>query len=107
MRYAARAGIHTYKHKIDVTSGPDIDELSDKGRKERNKDKMAKQEITREASHAGSWYTASRSQLNSQLEGWLAAVKTPIQCIGPESEGEKLDELPEPGARMIIAPYVC
>ncbi|GAM87227.1 hypothetical protein ANO11243_052490 [Dothideomycetidae sp. 11243] len=42
----------------------------------------------RQASHAGSWYTASRSQLSSELDGWLADVKTPVQ-----------------GARIIIAPH--
>lgn len=29
---------------------------------------------TRQASHAGSWYTSSKTQLNSSLDGWLQAV---------------------------------
>nr|POE77517.1 protein memo1 [Quercus suber] len=67
---------------------------------------MSKHQVVREASHAGSWYSASGSQLDSQLQGWLAAVKAPVQCIGPESNGQTLSELPGPGARLIIAPYV-
>ncbi|KAF2771053.1 UPF0103-domain-containing protein [Teratosphaeria nubilosa] len=65
---------------------------------------MAKQ-VVRHPSHAGSWYTSNGSQLNSQLEGWLGAVKTPLTCIGPRSEGESLGALPVPGARVIIAPH--
>ncbi|KAK4508627.1 hypothetical protein PRZ48_002366 [Zasmidium cellare] len=64
----------------------------------------ATKEILREATHAGSWYTDSKPQLSSQLDGWLDAVQPPIQCIGPESEGETVGELPVPGARVIIAP---
>ncbi|ROL49688.1 Protein MEMO1 [Anabarilius grahami] len=45
--------------------------------------------VCREASHAGSWYTASGSQLNAQLEGWLSQAQS---TAGP--------------ARAIIAPYV-
>jgi MEMO1 family protein len=60
--------------------------------------------LIREASHAGSWYTSSGSQLSSQLDGWLNAVKQPIKCIGPNSEGQNVDTLPVPGARVIIAP---
>lgn len=67
---------------------------------------MAGKDIVRDASHAGSWYTASPIQLSSQLEAWLAAVKTPISCIGPASEGQTVPDVPVPGARMIIAPYV-
>ena len=67
---------------------------------------MASRQTIREASHAGSWYSASKSQLNSQLDGWLAALKTPVSCIGPQSEGQTISELPVAGARMIIAPYV-
>ena len=67
---------------------------------------MAEKQVIREASHAGSWYTSSASQLSSQLEGWLAAVKPPVKCIGPQSEGQMFPGLPVPGARMIIAPYV-
>ena len=68
---------------------------------------MSNQPVVREASHAGSWYTASRSQLDSQLEGWLAQVKTPVKCIGPVSDGQAVTDLPVPGARMIIGPYVA
>lgn len=67
---------------------------------------MASKQLTREASHAGSWYTANKSQLSSQLDSWLADVKTPVEFIGPQSQGEQASELPVPGARVIIAPYV-
>lgn len=59
----------------------------------------------REASHAGSWYSSSKSQLSSQLDGWLEKVPTPVKCIGPQSSGETVDSLPVPGARVIIAPH--
>jgi len=65
---------------------------------------MASKEVIREATHADSWYSASQSQLNNQLDGWLAAVKTPVKCIGPRTEGQSTAELPVPGARVIIAP---
>ncbi|TKA38019.1 hypothetical protein B0A54_10624 [Friedmanniomyces endolithicus] len=42
---------------------------------------MASKEVIREATHADSWYSASQSQLNNQLDGWLATVKTPVKCI--------------------------
>lgn len=67
---------------------------------------MSSGQVIREASHAGSWYTDSKPQLNSQLDGWLEAVKPPVECIGPQSEGQSVEEVPIPGARMIIAPYV-
>lgn len=65
---------------------------------------MSSVQIIREASHAGSWYTDSKSQLSSQLDGWLAAVTTPVQAIGPVSNGDAVDAVPVPGARIIIAP---
>ncbi|XP_030627909.1 protein MEMO1 isoform X3 [Chanos chanos] len=49
---------------------------------------MSNRMVCREASHAGSWYTASGSQLNAQLEGWLSQAQS---SIGP--------------ARAIIAPH--
>ena len=58
----------------------------------------------REASHAGSWYSSSKSKLSSELDGWLADVPTPVECIGPRSAGQTVDSLPVPGARVIIAP---
>ena len=60
----------------------------------------------REASHAGSWYTSSKSQLDSQLGRWLDGVETPVNCIGPASDGQQVTEVPVSGARVIIAPYV-
>ncbi|KAK3678661.1 hypothetical protein LTR37_021461 [Vermiconidia calcicola] len=66
---------------------------------------MAEKQVIRDPSHAGSWYTSSKSQLNSQLQGWLDAVQPPVRCIGPQSEGQTVDKLPVPGARMIIAPH--
>ncbi|KAG9344270.1 hypothetical protein JZ751_010939 [Albula glossodonta] len=49
---------------------------------------MSNRVVCREASHAGSWYTASGSQLNAQLEGWLSQAQS---ANGP--------------ARAIIAPH--
>ncbi|RXM96667.1 Protein MEMO1 [Acipenser ruthenus] len=37
---------------------------------------MSNRVVCREASHAGSWYTATGSQLNAQLEGWLSQAQT-------------------------------
>ncbi|KAK5163133.1 uncharacterized protein LTR77_010917 [Saxophila tyrrhenica] len=48
---------------------------------------MSSKPVVREPSHAGSWYSSSRNQLSSQLDGWLDAVKSPLHCIGPHSEG--------------------
>jgi hypothetical protein len=53
-----------------------------------------KKMATREASHAGSWYSSRPSILSSELDEWLAQVPASI-------EGK---ELPIPGARIIIAP---
>uniref|UniRef100_A0A2I3S6U9 Uncharacterized protein n=1 Tax=Pan troglodytes TaxID=9598 RepID=A0A2I3S6U9_PANTR len=49
---------------------------------------MSNRVVCREASHAGSWYTASGPQLNAQLEGWLSQVQST-----------------ERPARAIIAPH--
>jgi hypothetical protein len=65
---------------------------------------MSNRQIIRDPSHAGSWYTSSKSQLNSQLDGWLDDVKTPLKCIGPQTDGQEVEELPVPGARIIIGP---
>lgn len=51
----------------------------------------------REDSHAGSWYSDDKSTLSYQLDHWLQEVPDEIEGIG---------QLPVPGARMIIAPYV-
>ncbi|XP_036812337.1 protein MEMO1 isoform X2 [Oncorhynchus mykiss] len=40
--------------------------------------KMSNRTVCREASHAGSWYTASGSQLNTQLEGWLSQAQSTV-----------------------------
>ncbi|SMR50571.1 unnamed protein product [Zymoseptoria tritici ST99CH_3D1] len=66
---------------------------------------MSKGQTIRDCSHAGSWYSDSSSKLNAELDGWLAAVDAPVTCIGPRSEGEQVQQLPVPGARMIIAPH--
>uniref|UniRef100_A0A8C5V7J2 Protein MEMO1 n=1 Tax=Microcebus murinus TaxID=30608 RepID=A0A8C5V7J2_MICMU len=51
---------------------------------------MSNRVVCREASHAGSWYTASGPQLNAQLEGWLSQVqstKRPARAIiAPHAE---------------------
>ncbi|XP_064819777.1 protein MEMO1-like isoform X2 [Oncorhynchus masou masou] len=39
---------------------------------------MSNRTVCREASHAGSWYTASGSQLNTQLEGWLSQAQSTV-----------------------------
>lgn len=65
---------------------------------------MSNKQVIRDPSHAGSWYTSSKSQLNSQLDGWLDDVKTPLKCIGPQTEGQEVKGLPVPGARIIIGP---
>ncbi|KAA8647390.1 hypothetical protein EYZ11_001629 [Aspergillus tanneri] len=51
---------------------------------------------SREASHAGSWYSDSRSTLTRQLDKWLAQAPSEIENVG---------SLPVPGARVIIAPH--
>ncbi|QSZ30951.1 hypothetical protein DSL72_000510 [Monilinia vaccinii-corymbosi] len=50
---------------------------------------------TREASHAGSWYTSNPSILSNELDAWLAQVPSSIEDT----------KLPVPGARVIIAPH--
>ncbi|XP_018117386.1 protein MEMO1 isoform X1 [Xenopus laevis] len=37
---------------------------------------MSNRSVCREASHAGSWYSASGSQLSAQLDGWLSQAQT-------------------------------
>ncbi|EAX00471.1 chromosome 2 open reading frame 4, isoform CRA_c [Homo sapiens] len=51
---------------------------------------MSNRVVCREASHAGSWYTASGPQLNAQLEGWLSQVqstKRPARAIIAPRDG--------------------
>ncbi|WPG97478.1 Hypothetical protein R9X50_00025400 [Acrodontium crateriforme] len=66
---------------------------------------MSSSQRIRKPSHAGSWYSSSKSQLTAQLDGWLAAVNAPVSCIGPRSEGQTADQLPVEKARIIIAPH--
>ena len=49
----------------------------------------------RKASHAGSWYTDNGTALKKQLENWLDQVDPDIEGVG---------NIPQPGARVIIAP---
>jgi len=51
--------------------------------------------VKREASHAGSWYSDQGPTLSKQLDGWLSQVPQSIDGVG---------SIPQPGARMIIAP---
>ncbi|OAX79875.1 hypothetical protein ACJ72_05807, partial [Emergomyces africanus] len=51
---------------------------------------------SREATHAGSWYSDHEPTLSNQLDKWLAQVPDQLPGIG---------HLPVPGARIIIAPY--
>ncbi|KAF2089191.1 UPF0103-domain-containing protein [Saccharata proteae CBS 121410] len=60
--------------------------------------------MSREASHAGSWYSDSWAELSSQLDGWLAAVPDKTNGIRPGSSDTEL-EIPSSGARAIIAPH--
>lgn len=50
----------------------------------------------RPASHAGSWYSDDGPTLSKQLDQWLDQVPSTIDIIGG---------IPQPGARIIIAPY--
>jgi predicted class III extradiol MEMO1 family dioxygenase len=59
---------------------------------------------SREATHAGSWYTDNRSELSAQLEGWLDAVPSQAKGIGTQSAQEAPVDIPSTGARAIIAP---
>lgn len=52
---------------------------------------------SREAFHAGSWYSDSTSTLTRQLDEWLARVPDSLDPVG---------SLPVSGARVIIAPWV-
>lgn len=52
---------------------------------------------SRQASHAGSWYSGNGQTLTRQLDNWLAQVPKSLDEVG---------SLPVPGARVIIAPYV-
>lgn len=49
---------------------------------------------TRAAKHAGSWYEEDPRKLSKELDGWLSKVPDNV----------KGDDLPIPGARVIIAP---
>ncbi len=60
---------------------------------------------TRDASHAGSWYTGDRMGLSSELDGWLSQVPANAKGIGKESSKQEAVALPSEGARIIIAPY--
>lgn len=50
---------------------------------------------SREATHAGSWYSDRPESLTRQLDHWLAQVPDEVQGLG---------SLPVAGARIIIAP---
>ncbi|KAL1892912.1 hypothetical protein Sste5346_006805 [Sporothrix stenoceras] len=49
---------------------------------------------TRDADHAGSWYTADEAELSDELDGWLDGVPATVDG----------NSLPIPGARAVIAP---
>ncbi|KAJ5095815.1 hypothetical protein NUU61_005171 [Penicillium alfredii] len=51
---------------------------------------------SRDASHAGSWYSDSARTLTRQLDDWLAQVPDTVENVG---------SLPAAGARVIIAPH--
>ncbi|KAF2192098.1 UPF0103-domain-containing protein [Zopfia rhizophila CBS 207.26] len=60
---------------------------------------------SREASHAGSWYTSNKNELSSQLDHWLDKVPNTAIPIGTESSKEGPVSIPSTGARAIIAPH--
>ncbi|KAF2863328.1 UPF0103-domain-containing protein [Piedraia hortae CBS 480.64] len=59
----------------------------------------------RRPSHAGSWYKSSKSQLNAELDEWLAAVDPPVVPCLDHKQSENVTQLPVPGARVIIGPH--
>lgn len=61
---------------------------------------------TRRASHAGSWYSASRSELSSQLAEWFAQVPERAPSIRAAGNDSGAAALPVKGARVIIGPSV-
>ncbi|OCK89895.1 UPF0103-domain-containing protein [Cenococcum geophilum 1.58] len=60
---------------------------------------------SRDASHAGSWYSSRKSELSAQLDQWLDQVPDTTKCIGTESSKQAPAQLPSSGARAIIAPH--
>ena len=61
---------------------------------------------SREASHAGSWYTDNGAKLSSQLNGWIAKCEQEFSSLTAQ-EGTvhaETGSLPKAGARVIIAP---
>ncbi|TID22852.1 UPF0103-domain-containing protein [Venturia nashicola] len=61
--------------------------------------------MSREATHAGTWYTDDRKKLDGQLDGWLADVPNQIPGIASTSKTEPPVSYPVKGARVIIAPH--
>jgi len=64
---------------------------------------MSEQEVIREATHAGTWYTSDGPKLYAELSNWLNAV-TP-ENIQPEVYGEGEFIPPIKGSKAIIAPH--
>ncbi|KAF2009328.1 UPF0103-domain-containing protein [Aaosphaeria arxii CBS 175.79] len=60
---------------------------------------------SREASHAGSWYSHKENELSRQLDSWLDAVPSSTTPIGHASAVQGPLTLPTQGARAIIAPH--
>ncbi|KAI9656404.1 MAG: hypothetical protein M1831_004656 [Alyxoria varia] len=65
---------------------------------------------SREASHAGSWYSAHSQTLSAQLDQWLDTVPNISTCTGPISSkagsiAAAQASFPTPGARVVIAPH--
>ncbi|KAJ1664062.1 hypothetical protein IW140_004362 [Coemansia sp. RSA 1813] len=56
----------------------------------------------RQATHAGSWYTADGAQLDHELQSWLDDVPDSVREIEPEGTH---CQAPVPGARAIIGPH--
>ncbi|KAE9984748.1 hypothetical protein EG328_008366 [Venturia inaequalis] len=61
--------------------------------------------MSREATHAGTWYTDDGKELDEQLDGWLADVPDRISGIATTSKTEPPVSYPVDGARVIIAPH--
>lgn len=59
---------------------------------------------SRQASHAGSWYSDNKQKLSDQLDSFLADVPASTTPIGTVSAQSGDVSIPTQGARAIIAP---
>lgn len=64
---------------------------------------MSSPSRSRNASHAGSWYSADGAKLSRDLDKWLDQIPRHARGIGAVSAESEV-ELPSSGARVVIAP---